>query len=120
MDPIQERHDRPEDDVLRLRGDEPLPPPARAGARERRPEEGAVDEVRPEADGPPPPPVTRDHGAEEADVGVAGGRADEAGDARFRSGPGGRGGRSGDGSSDHARQRILPPWTRSASTSAGG
>jgi hypothetical protein len=59
MDAVEEGHARPEDEVLGLRGGEPVAPAASTQAGERGAEQRPVHEVRPEAGGPPPLPVAR-------------------------------------------------------------
>jgi hypothetical protein len=65
MDTIDQRHRRPQDEILKLRDDKTLPPAATAHPAEDRSEECAVREMRSDAD-PTPGGVGGEQGAEEA------------------------------------------------------
>jgi hypothetical protein len=69
VDPIEQGHCRPQDDILKLRGYETLSPATSAQSAERRSEECAVREMHDDAN-PAPGPAGGQQRAEEADVGV--------------------------------------------------
>ena len=69
MDPIDQGHRRPQDEILKLRGYKTLPPAASAHPAEGRSEECAVREMRGDAD-PAPGRSGGEQRAEEAHVGV--------------------------------------------------
>ena len=67
VDPIEQGHRRPQDDVLKLRGDETLWPATSANPGERRSEECAVREMHDDAN-PAPGPAGGQQRAQEAHV----------------------------------------------------
>lgn len=104
MEAVDGGHARPQEKVLGLRREEPLPPAAPTEAPEHRAEHGPVREVRGDAERAPALTV-REGTAEQANVRVL--RPEEAAQERLGGRPGGRGDDPGGDASAHEGKGIL-------------